>query len=101
MTVKEKKLAAGVLGWLNALLTPLVFMIMWNWFIVKIGAPQINYWLSFGIVLAADFIIMMPSQINEKALNNDVEYRYKLNILSTSSIIMSIILALIVHLFVG
>ena len=39
MTLKEKKIAASGLGWLNALLTPLVFMIMWNWFIVKIGAP--------------------------------------------------------------
>ncbi|MFT9031148.1 MAG: hypothetical protein ABF415_06700 [Leuconostoc pseudomesenteroides] len=101
MTLKEKKIAVIGLGWLNALITPLVFMIMWNWFIVKIGAPQINYWLSFGIVLTADFIIMMPSQLNEKVLNNDVEYRYKLNILSTSSIIMTMIFALIVHLFVG
>ena len=101
MTLKKKKIAASGLGWVNALLTPLVFMIMWNWFIVKIGAPHINYWLSFGIVLAADFIIMMPSQINEKALNNDAEYRYKLSILGTSSIITTMTFALIVHLFVG
>ncbi|MCI2152450.1 MAG: hypothetical protein LKK49_04170 [Leuconostoc mesenteroides] len=101
MTLKEKKKAASGLGWLNALLTPLVFMVMWNWFFVKIGAPQINYWLSFGIVLTADFIIMMPSQLNEKALNSDVEYRYKSNILNTSSIIMTMIVAVIIHLFVG
>ncbi|MBC9701101.1 MAG: hypothetical protein H9W83_00705 [Leuconostoc sp.] len=101
MTIKEKKIAASGLGWVNALLTPLVFMIMWNWFIVKIGAPHIDYWLSFGIILTADFIIMMPSQINDKALNGDVEYRYKLNVFSTSSIIMTMIFALIVHLFVG
>lgn len=101
MTVKEKKLASNVLGWFNALLTPLVFMMMWNWFIVKIGAPQINYWLSFGIVLTADFIIMMPSQINSKLLNNDVQYRYKLNALVTLYTITAIIFSLIVHLFVG
>ena len=101
MTLKEKRIVASGLGCLNGLLTPLVFMVMWNWFIVKIGAPQINYWLSFGIILAADLIIMMPSQINDKVLNDDVEYRYKLNILSTVSIITTMILALIVHLFVG
>lgn len=101
MTLKDKKIASRVIGVINYLLTPLVFMFMWNWFITKIGAPNINYWLSFGIVLTADFIIMMPSQMNEKVLNDDIDYRYKLVILGTASIITTMIFALIIHFFVG
>ena len=40
------------IGFLEAI----IFKFMWGWFIIPLGAPLINFWHSYGILLMIDFV---------------------------------------------
>lgn len=51
-----KKIIGFILGIGNFFLSPFVAMLMWNWFATELGAPEIGYWLSFGLIVLTDFV---------------------------------------------
>ena len=45
-------LLSTAIGFLEAV----VFKSMWGWFIIPLGAPLINFWHSYGILLMIKFV---------------------------------------------
>jgi hypothetical protein len=104
MENKIKKVTTFTLNLINMFTTPLVFMIMWNWFVVQIGAPHVGYLLSFGIVLLVNLAIYIPSQNNIRVYRDDsesIEFKYRNACLGTSTVIWTLVVGALIHLFVA
>ena len=54
---KEDKFFMGVLSFVSTLLSPLIIMLGWNWFIQPLGVVSINYIWAFGIELFFSYIL--------------------------------------------
>lgn len=103
MENKIKKTATVTLNLINTLLTPLVLMIMWNWFVVRVGLPHVGYFLSFGIILLIDFAIYIPSQNNILIYrNNDeaIDFKYQNACGGTAMVIWTLVIGSLVHSFI-
>ena len=64
----------------NFFLDPLVLMLLWNWFVVTLGAPSISYLLAFGISLVVaylglDFVISRATSevADYETINHKIE----------------------------
>lgn len=97
MDSKFKNITSNILLIINTFLTPLVFMNMWNWFITKIGFIHIGYVLAFGIIMTVDFLVIMPSQFNEKYVNGDKDYFFKTRAISFVYILSTALISFILH----
>ncbi|CAK1240806.1 hypothetical protein [Fructobacillus cardui] len=103
MENKIKKVATFTLNLINMFTTPLVFMIMWNWFVVQIGAPHVGYLVSFGIILLVDFAIYIPSQNNILIYrNNDeaIDFKFQNACGGTAMVIWTLVIGAFVHSFI-
>lgn len=54
---KEDKFFMEVLSFAGGLLSPLIIMLGWNWFIHPLGVVSINYIWAFGIELFFSYIL--------------------------------------------
>lgn len=54
---KEDKFFMEVLSFASGLLSPLIIMLGWNWFIHPLGVVSINYIWAFGIELFFSYIL--------------------------------------------
>ena len=82
--INEKEGSVIVVIWfrrflqaINFFLDPLVVMLLWNWFLTKVGVPSISYLLAFGISLLVVYVIMdvfFSQSINELEQHNDIEH---------------------------
>ncbi|NLS38680.1 hypothetical protein GHU05_07065 [Fructobacillus tropaeoli] len=98
-----KKTATVTLNLINMFTTPLVFMIMWNWFVVRVGLPHVGYFLSFGIILLIDFAIYIPSQNNILIYrNNDeaLDFKFQNACGGTAMVIWTFVIGSLVHSFI-
>lgn len=100
MTEKQMKITTRIIMLVNSFAGPFVLMLLWNWFVVKIGAPHITYWLAFGLDVTIGFVFSGDTKKNEKVITNDAEYMFLLSIYSASNIIVALVLGYVVHLFV-
>lgn len=103
MENKSTKVATATLNLINMFTTPLVFMIMWNWFVVRIGAPYVGYLVSFGIILLVDFSIYIPSQNNIRVYRDDnesIEFKFKNACGGTAMVIWTLVIGTLVHSFI-
>lgn len=103
MTDKQMKKTTAFFSIINLILTPFVFMTMWNWFVTQIGAPYVGYLLSFGIVLLIDFVIYIPSSLNKLTYQDSheaIEFRFKNAVGGTMMIVWTLVSGSLIHLFV-
>lgn len=49
-----------------ALIDPAILLALWNWFVVRLGAPSLHYGLAFGLWLLVRFIASPSSLIPVK-----------------------------------
>lgn len=98
MTNKMKRTATFIIGIFTMLISPLVFMMMWNWYVVPLGVIRLHYWLSFGFLMTIDFALVMPSQISSKSLKHDADHSYNLAIYGLSSVIYTALIGSAIHL---
>lgn len=54
---KENKIVIEILSFASALLSPLIIMLGWNWFVHPLGVVSINYIWGFGIELFFSYIL--------------------------------------------
>lgn len=102
MTYQQMKTTTHIFGIINVILTPFVFMTMWNWFVTQIGAPYVGYLLSFGIVLLIDFVIYIPSSLNtlvHQDSHEAIDFKFKNSIGGTTMVIWTLGLGFLIHLF--
>ncbi|CAH1857295.1 MULTISPECIES: hypothetical protein [Convivina] len=86
---------------INLFMSPLVFMLIWNWFITKLGLVHIDYWLSFGIMLLINFAFDMNAILNKNNYDNsDYTFDPTASFAKLFVIFITIVMAFIVHLFV-
>lgn len=57
MSYKEGKFFMNFLSFASALLSPLIIMLGWNWFIHPLGVTSIDYIWGFGIELFFSYIL--------------------------------------------
>ena len=57
MSYKENKIVIEILSFTSALLSPLIIMLGWNWFVHPLGVVSINYIWGFGIELFFSYIL--------------------------------------------
>lgn len=100
MTEKHMKFFVNTVSLASVVVSPITLMLLWNWFVVKIGAPHIDYWLAFGLATTISFVFSGVTKMNEKVIANDIEYMFSLSLLSVSNTISALGLGYIVHLFV-
>ncbi|GIC69579.1 hypothetical protein [Fructobacillus tropaeoli] len=102
MTDKQMKTTTAFFSIINVILTPFVFMTMWNWYVIQLGANHIGYWLSFGIVLLIDFLIYSPSSVNNLAYQDSreaIEFKYRNAIGGTSIIVWTLAIGFVIQIF--
>ncbi|CAK1242954.1 unnamed protein product [Fructobacillus fructosus] len=102
MTDKQIKTTTHIFGIINVILTPFVFMTMWNWYVTQLGAPHVGYLLSFGIVLLIDFVIYIPSSLNKLTYQDSheaIEFRFKNAVGGTTMIVWTLVIGMLIHLF--
>lgn len=78
------------------LIDPLIIMMLWNWFVIKLGIMSINYSLALGLALFVNYMILKPNDYIERTSVQNVE-RY---IKELTTMILVLMLGFIVHLFV-
>ena len=61
-----------VLSFILLFLAPYVFMLMWKWFIVRLGVPNIGYWHAFGLTLLVNFLTYKTT--DTKVTNKQLAY---------------------------
>ena len=57
MSYKDNKFFIRFLSFASILLSPLIIMLGWNWFIHPLGVVSINYIWAFGIELFFSYIL--------------------------------------------
>ncbi|TYC50873.1 hypothetical protein ESZ50_01260 [Weissella muntiaci] len=93
---KDFNLKEFILGLLIFFGDPLVIMLMWNWFMTKFGLISVSYFLAFGFAMFFNYMIMKPRDADYKV--TDV-YEHQTKVLA--SMIVTLALAFVIHLFVG
>ena len=70
---KEDKFFMGFLSFASALLSPLIIMLGWNWFIHPLGVVSINYIWGFGIETLFNYILYSEPiyALGIKRINNN------------------------------
>lgn len=64
-------LSSFVLSPIAFLLRAFVVMVLWNWFLVALGAPLLPFWLAAGVLLMINFV--KSNGVTEKADPTDTE----------------------------
>lgn len=99
ITEKELKVVSRVLKWFNFFMAPLVFMTLWNWFVVGFGVPHLTYIWSMGVLLTLDYIGFHASYINDKIFDDDSYYMFAISFTNTLTMLTMWVFAFVIQLF--
>ncbi|TYC49627.1 hypothetical protein ESZ50_05645 [Weissella muntiaci] len=92
----ESNLKTFILGALITFGDPLIIMLMWNWFITKFGLISVSYFLAFGFALFFNYMISKPKDADYEVTNVN-EHQIKV----LASMIITLVMGFVIHLFVG
>jgi hypothetical protein len=96
-----------LIGLVSTLIRAVVFMLMWSWFIVPLGAPALGYWHALGLVFTynslADTIDTDRIQTWLELRDDGVLHAYSLcaSAITTATCLLILALGFICRLIMG